>query len=350
MRLLARAAVLALVLAVLVGIGVAPAWAMFSTTASAGASLSSAALAAPTALAATVSGGTVTLTWTATSSTVATGTRIFRSATAGGPYTQIAEIAGTTTTTYADSPGSGAHSYVVESYDTANGANWTSLNSNEATVTAAAPSFVKVVGTASCGAPTNIVTVPAAGVAPGHTLILSVVLRGVSLNGPVVAVDSNLDAYAIDADVTNPAGVRTVILSARLAAALASGSLITVTTPISTSSSVTATEFSGIATGTRVDASVSNTGKSNFPTATIITSNPNDLLVAASGEDTNKLVYNEASGWTTSSDQLAGCGGSAKSGNHGAYKVATWGGSQTYNPTTTAGNDWATLIVAYKAG
>jgi hypothetical protein len=75
------------------------------------------------------------LAWTATPSTWATGTRVFRAATSGGPYSQIAQIAGLSTTTYTDSPGGGTFYYVVEAYYSGNGANWTSLNSNQASIT-----------------------------------------------------------------------------------------------------------------------------------------------------------------------------------------------------------------------
>src|SRR3972149_3071533 len=57
----------------------------------------------PTGL--TASGGScVSLTWAATSDTYATGHRILRSAVAGGPYSQIADVTPRTTTTYIDGP------------------------------------------------------------------------------------------------------------------------------------------------------------------------------------------------------------------------------------------------------
>ena len=118
----------------LLGLGLALpgpiAWASFTNLPAAPAmSLGTASLAAPTSL--TVS-GTVTLTWTATTSAYATGTRVYRSTTSGGPYTQIAQIVGLATTTYNDAPGAGTFFYVVAAYYNAGGANWTSPNSNEA--------------------------------------------------------------------------------------------------------------------------------------------------------------------------------------------------------------------------
>lgn len=103
----------------------------------------SATLAAPTAL--TLS-GSVNLSWTATTSSYASGTRIFRSTSSGGPYTQIAQVAGLATTTYADAPGTGVFFYVVVAYYNTNGANWTSVNSNEVRfgATCSAPGTVTV--------------------------------------------------------------------------------------------------------------------------------------------------------------------------------------------------------------
>lgn len=99
-------------------------------------SFSTLTLAAPTGLTASPYGTTVNLSWTATSSTRATGHRVLRATSAGGPYSQIAQIAPRTTTTYADSPGGGTFYYVVRSYYDAGGANWFSANSNSASATA----------------------------------------------------------------------------------------------------------------------------------------------------------------------------------------------------------------------
>ena len=69
----------------------------------------------PTDLTATC-GTSKTLNWTATVDTYATGHRVLRSATPGGPYTQIAEVTPRTTTTYVDSPAPGFYYYVVRAY------------------------------------------------------------------------------------------------------------------------------------------------------------------------------------------------------------------------------------------
>src|SRR5712691_9132197 len=108
--------------------GIPAGWATFTKTTSAAGSVSTATLAAPTSLAVSVSGSgptaTVTLTWTATTSSWATGTRVFRGSVSGGPYAQIAQISGLGTVSFADSPaGGGTFYYVVEAYYSGNGAN-----------------------------------------------------------------------------------------------------------------------------------------------------------------------------------------------------------------------------------
>ena len=96
--------------------------------------LATATLAAPTGVSATVqsNGGTVRVAWTATSSTWASGHRVFRATSAAGPFSQIQQIAGRTTVTYDDVPGVGTFYYVVRGYYNLNGANWESIDSAQA--------------------------------------------------------------------------------------------------------------------------------------------------------------------------------------------------------------------------
>lgn len=85
---------------------------------------------APTGL--TAGGGaSITLNWTATTDTYASGHRVFRGTAAGGPYTAIADVTPRTTTTYIDNPTSGTYYYVLRAFFQ----NWESVNSNEASAT-----------------------------------------------------------------------------------------------------------------------------------------------------------------------------------------------------------------------
>jgi hypothetical protein len=96
--------------------------------------IATATLTAPTGVSATVqsNGGTVRVAWTATSSTWASGHRVYRATTAGGPYSLIQQIAGRATVTYDDVPGVGAFFYVIRGYYNTNGANWESADSAQA--------------------------------------------------------------------------------------------------------------------------------------------------------------------------------------------------------------------------
>src|SRR5438876_9256535 len=80
--------------------------------------------------------------------------------------------------------------------------------------------FVKNLGTsASATTGTTIaVTVPAAGVAAGDSIILTLAMGDAA--GTVSAADSAGNVYAVAADVTNASHVRTVIVSAHNVTAL----------------------------------------------------------------------------------------------------------------------------------
>jgi hypothetical protein len=105
--------------------------------------VSSATIAAPTGAAAAVSACAkhdattlqVAVSWTATSSTFASGYTIARGTAAGGPFTAVGSVSGRTTVTWTDTTGTLAYIttyyYVVD----ATFANWTSPDSNVASVT-----------------------------------------------------------------------------------------------------------------------------------------------------------------------------------------------------------------------
>jgi hypothetical protein len=210
--------------------------------------------------------------------------------------------------------------------------------------------FVKNVGSAACGSTTNVITVPAAGVAAGNTLIVRVTVRDATPGAGAVSVsDTRGNTYTVDQDVTN-GNVRLVILSANVATALTSGNTITVTyPPVNPSASgIVVTEFSGIAATNRVDITASATGSNTTPSVNATTLTANTLVYGAIVTLNNPGVT-EASGWTLDTNLSTGCGGSGgNSINHGAYKIVSVTGSHTYNPTLSTGNAWVDEIVAYK--
>ena len=82
----------------------------------------------PTALAASVSGTTVTLTWTPTVSTAATGYDVLRSATSGSGYAVVSTVTPRSAAITTSSPGNGSWFYVLQSIYQ----SWRSGSSNEA--------------------------------------------------------------------------------------------------------------------------------------------------------------------------------------------------------------------------
>jgi len=131
MSFLAKNSLLALVVLTGLYLAAGVAFAVFSDTAPVGSNTFNVdTLSPPTSL--TAGGGaSITLDWTATADTYASGHRVFRSATPGGPYTQIAEVTPRTTATHIDNPAAGTYYYVVRAFYQ----NWESVDSNEASAT-----------------------------------------------------------------------------------------------------------------------------------------------------------------------------------------------------------------------
>jgi hypothetical protein len=88
----------------------------------------------PTALVASATGSTVTLTWTPTTSTGVTGYELLRSATSGSGFGVIATVTPRAASTTTDSPGVGTWFYALRSRQEA----WRSVRSGEASATLSA--------------------------------------------------------------------------------------------------------------------------------------------------------------------------------------------------------------------
>lgn len=100
--------------------------AFLATTGNTGSSLAADTLDPPTSFAAT-SGTSMSLDWAATVDTYAAGYRILRSATSGGPYTQIADLPGQGTINHIDSSAEGTYYYLARAYF----GNWLSVDTAE---------------------------------------------------------------------------------------------------------------------------------------------------------------------------------------------------------------------------
>lgn len=143
-HLLKLAAAASAVLAVSASVGASLA-AFRSIAQNTGSSLQTDALAAPANLTAT-NGSTVSLSWTASPSTWASGYRVYRATTSGGPYSPIADVVGQATTSYNDTPGGGTFYYLVRAYYA--GSSWVSPETNEVSASTSTYSSI-VLGTAS---------------------------------------------------------------------------------------------------------------------------------------------------------------------------------------------------------
>src|SRR5438874_739749 len=145
--------------------------------------------------------------------------------------------------------------------------------------------FVKNIGTsASATTDTTIaVTVPAAGVAAGHSIILTLAMGDAS--GGVTATDSKGNTYSLAADITNASNVRTVILAAHNVTAPVTRDTIPATHPSASVRALSANEFSGLSPTSALDQTHTATDSSTAPSsgATAGTSEAAELLLGAMG-------------------------------------------------------------------
>jgi hypothetical protein len=205
------------------------------------------------------------------------------------------------------------------------------------------PAYVKNVGSASCGTTSLAVTVPAAGVAAGNTLILRLALRGTTA-GTIAATDTKGNAYSVDQDLLN-GDQRVAILRARATTALVSGNTINVTFPTATGSGAVVGEFTRL-DANPVDASVKASGTGKAPTASVTTTAASDMLVG-SVSVSGSMSGTQPSGWTALTAQGLTCGPLS---NIGGYRIVDTIGTYSYAPTVPTSGTWAEAVVAYKAG
>jgi len=128
------AGVVMLVLAALAIPSVHPSLARFSDADTSGGAVAADTLGPPTGLAA-VGGASVTLIWTPTVDTYATGYDVRRGSVDGGPYSSVATVTPGAAATTTDAPGTGTWHYVLRSLYQ----SWASADSGQATATVGTP-------------------------------------------------------------------------------------------------------------------------------------------------------------------------------------------------------------------
>jgi hypothetical protein len=243
--------------------------------------IGTATLGAPTGVSAAVQSDatTVRVAWTATSSLWASGHRIYRATSAGGPYSLIQQIAGRATVTYDDVPGAGAFFYVIRGYYNTGGANWESGDSAQVSAK-----------------PLNNFTLDA--IATQHSGVaftLTVVAR--AQDGSVMTGFAGTVTFSVSSGSVNPATSN----------AFSGGSVtqnVTITGPYSTTETVTATGSSR--TGTSAAFTLNH-----FHATAIGLTNLGTTTGRIQNGDTIAITFSEAA--TTTS--LGTCDGAANSGN-----------------------------------
>jgi hypothetical protein len=322
-----RISVSAFIIGAVMGTFMVPAIANFTQSATATGSVGTATLAAPTGLSA--SGG-VKLSWTATTSAWATGTRVFRSATSGGPYSQITQIVGLATTTYTDSPGRGSFFYVVQAYYSGNGANWTSANSSEVR------GGIALIQSATAGGTATTVSATFAATPTAGDLLVAVIATRTTgtITGPsgwTSAINqggSTAPNQAIFYKIAGSAESKTVSAS---------------TTATGNGNGLQIYEYRGVTT---LDATGSTTGTGTaVASGSLTTTTANELVIAG----LVSLGGTSVSAWTnTFLEEKDFTFGTTVTLFAGGDRISAAVGSQTTTATSTASGAWRGQVVAFR--
>jgi len=218
--------------------------------------------------------------------------------------------------------------------------------------------FIKNVG---AGGDTTLgnwlsVPVPAAGVAAGHTLIVTVAMDAAT--GTVSCGDSQGNVYTQDADLTNgagTAGVRTVVFSGPIVNALGSGDSVTVSFPTVAARALSVDEFAGLVLDGALDRTATASGTSTTPFSgfTPATTQSAELLLGAIGVDRETThPFAAAGGYTaltlsSSGVVVGGPGGGVTL--HPVFRVVSATGSYAAGGTIGSPSAWTAVLVTYRA-
>ncbi len=222
----------------------------------------------------------------------------------------------------------------------------------------AAITLVKNIGaTAVKGAHTQLqVTVPAAGVAAGNTVIIAIALDYSSSNTPPIpsCSDSKGNTYTLDVEHNQGNFMQGAICSAPVTTALVSGDTITVTHASLNATAMSANEFSGLLTSGVLDKTAKSAGIATTTpnsTATATTTQADELLFGTvSIEDPPTITFTAGAGFTA----LTGAGTTGASGNsnmtvYPEYRIVTSTGAYSAAGTLSAASNWIAAIATYKA-
>ena len=208
---------------------------------------------------------------------------------------------------------------------------------------------VKEIGDAGCGVTSDTVTIPAGGVPAGNTLIVRVGFQDRGAMGFAVSLgDSQGNAYQLDVNQIQ-APVRASIYRAFITAPLAAGDTITLTHPDIDSTAIAVTEFRGVDAGAP-DQVAANGGGGTDPTASVTSTNANDLLIGVVAHDEFNSKTNPA-GWAVLPTVTEDCGVPPPHtllSLYGGYRIESSTGSFTFDPTLGTYRTWVDEVVAYR--
>src|SRR5262249_16618346 len=198
------------------------------------------------------------------------------------------------------------------------------------------------------------------GVAVGNTIIVTFAMDAgpTPVANDVTCTDNGAPAntYTKNAEVRNgsgTSGVRTVVFSAPVTAALAAGNTITVSFPSTVAKAVSVNAFPRLVSPVPADQSGIATGATNAPTVTTsgATTQAEELVVGAFGREGKGNEFGAVGAGFTGLPQAT----TATTGMPAAhttidseFRVVTDTGTQTANQTSW-GELWAAAVVTYRS-
>lgn len=210
-------------------------------------------------------------------------------------------------------------------------------------------SSVKTVGTNNTVASgtTLAVTVPAGGVAQNnHVTVSTTCTPGATVT--MTCADSKGNTYQDDVKVQSAATANVYVMSAKIATALVSGDLITVTfSATNTDRGMVVEEWNGMHQTTWLDKVASSTGTSTTPnsTATATTTNANDLCYGACAFSLGGGTYAAGTGGTPTPYAKLNQAGNSRQVASEYVVVSSTGTYSAYGTITSVG--WRQVIATY---
>jgi hypothetical protein len=216
--------------------------------------------------------------------------------------------------------------------------------------------FVKNAGSTVVSATTTraSVTIPAGGVAAGHTLLVSVVSQHTAA-APTMA-DARGNVYTCDQSSPDASSaMRLSLFSVPVHRALPAGDRITVFFPVAvTSAVIAASEFSGLVLSASLDEKNNSSGQSALPgvTTAITTTHADDLVfgvVAVNGDLGESVIPDEVGMWNGLA-RVGTAGAPLELTANAGYRAVAAIDTFRFRPVLGTAQKWITVLSSYRAG